>query len=138
MNIEEIVNLHGIRKGDTIRVTDVREFRVEKVDTVNRCIKGVATKRDGTGDTYLVVPFDAPATVKSRECELIERPLPDLPTEIGSVIRFKGAMSGEPQTWMLTNSGVWRSSRSERHGEHTSRLARLVLAIANGEFEVLG
>lgn len=137
MNIAEAVKAHGIRKGDVIRITDIRELRVEQVLPNASRIEGWVKRGDGSGAALVSLPLGTPLNLKSRECELIERPLPDLPTEPGSVIRFTSVASRETQTWMLASSGLWRSSVAEQMSIPTEILAKRIAALANGEFRVL-
>ncbi|AXC37961.1 hypothetical protein SEA_JACKO_103 [Microbacterium phage Jacko] len=137
MNIAEIVKLHGIRKGDLIRITDVRELRVEQVLPNASRIEGWVKRNGGGVDAYVSLPLGTPLNLKSRECELIERPMPDLPTEPGSVVRYTASASGDIRTWMLANSGLWRSSVAEQPPIPTDSLAKQIAALANGQFQVV-
>lgn len=83
----------GIKVGDRIRIT--REIEVSKLFGNEQLIRDVAD-----GRTF----FAGGATL-----ELVSRPVPNLPTRVGSVVNVKSITGNASYRWMLHVSDCWNS-----------------------------
>lgn len=117
------IKFEDIRPGDKIRVIDVSDLTVTRIDAVALKSKEGLMRYKESGMHSLI----------KRTFELIERPVA-LPTEPGSVIRAE-SRRGDVGTWMLKSNGVWVSHNGTNL---TSPDLRAVIAQGNIEFEVLG
>lgn len=110
--IPKTIDFADIQVGDTIRVVEVNDVKV----TENR----VHAIRTEDGNVYLARPVRRGA---KRTFQLVERPMPQLPTDLGSTIEVHGEaghwvfiyeVANGHGVWISVNGGSRRSMESMR------------------------
>lgn len=124
-----VIEYGDMQAGDKVRVTDSRVVEVVRVTESGR-----ATVKNASGHVYLL-SRGADGSAVARDLELVERPVSELPTKIGSVIETGG------DRFMLRRShgydeGLWQGatgshdlfSQRQMHKEVEKRGAFTVIA----------
>jgi hypothetical protein len=89
----------GIRKGDTIRVTETFPSGFKSVsegvaETYQAGFERWLTPSESSGDPHLILTAKNPMHGAIRNIELLDRPTPPLPQEYGTVIRITAYKNG--------------------------------------------
>lgn len=108
MTIFKEIGFDDIREGDTIRITDIREVNISQAGFGSEV-------KDQNGCSVL-----RPAGVlgAKRKFHLLNRPIPKIPTKVGSLIKLQSGggtwilvaeMSGEQMIWIRPENGARQS-----------------------------
>lgn len=117
----KVITKEDIQVGDTIRIT--REVKVAKIN--EDAFNSGGSVDNGEGGFYVLGGADI---------ELIDRPLPPLPTTPGSVIRISTNNLDAKTNWMLGVNDMWMSPHG--HQQSDERLRNMIQS-NDWKFEVI-
>lgn len=111
-----------IKVGDTIRITHK--------------VKVGYVLKDGKGSNGSVRAESSAAyyTLSDAEIELVDRPLPPLPTTPGSVIRLSSSDGPATANWMLGVNDMWMSGLG---AQQTEESLQRIIQLREWKFEVI-
>lgn len=118
----KVITKEDIQVGDTIRIT--HEVKVA----------GAFKDRNGRNSSVTSLKGGIYYSLANADVELVDRPLPPLPTTPGSVIRILTKNSEAKVNWMLGVNDMWMSPHG--HQQSDERLRNMIQS-NDWKFEVI-